>query len=156
MKTLLFLLLLVTLTLPAQTATWSNDGWVVKASYTNPMLAMGSTITIPATIGIEVGGIPQVIEATTDQFTMVMPTTPVVATKIWTSVNVLNTGFTLSEVSGDGTATFDANGKLVIRVNAPNDGNIHTVQFKLKSVLPSWIVKYIPGVKQYLASRLKY
>lgn len=120
------------------------------------MLAMGSTITIPATIGIEVGGIPQVIEATTDQFTMVMPTTPVVATKIWTSVNVLNTGFTIHDVSGDGTAAFDATGHLVIKVNAPNDGNTHTVQFKLKSVMPSWIVKYIPGVKQYLASRINY
>jgi hypothetical protein len=44
---------------------------------------------------------------------------------------------------------------LVFRVNAKNDGLPHFVQFKLRSVLPSWVIQYVPGVKQYLAGRIK-
>jgi len=157
MKLLMSLILLFLLSIPASaqatSIVWSSNGWKLTATYQNPAQAATTKVTdILAGITYEKGGVPQTTPAEAETISVLAPS--IITSKIWTSTNVLNTGFTISEVTGDGTATFDATGHLVFRVNAPNDGAIHTLTFKLKSTLPAWIVQYIPGVKQYLASKL--
>lgn len=126
----------------------------MTATYTNPSPAATTKVgDILAGITYQKDGVPQTTAPASETITILAPST--ITTKIWTSTNVLNTGFTISEVTGDGTAVFDATGHLVFKVNAPNDGAVHTLKFKLKSTLPAWIVQYIPGVKQYLAGKLK-
>jgi hypothetical protein len=157
MKLLMSLLLLFLLSVPALAQTtgiaWVSNGWVLTATYTNPApVATTKVGDILAGITYQKDGVPQTTPAASETITILAPSTT--TTKIWTSTNVLNTGFTISEVTGDGTAAFDATGHLVFKVNAPNDGAIHTLKFKLKSTLPIWMVQYVPWVKQYLASKL--
>jgi hypothetical protein len=126
---------------------------LLTATYTNPTQVATTKVTdILAGISYEKNGVPQTATGESEIIGVLAPSTT--TTKIWTSTNVLNTGFTISEVTGDGTAAFDATGHLVFKVNAPNDGAVHTLKFKLKSTLPAWMVQYIPGVKQYLAKKL--
>lgn len=150
---ILFCLLSIQASAQATSIVWSSNGWKVTATYQNPApVASTKVVDIGAVITYEKNGVLQTTPAEAETITVLAPSTT--TAKIWTSTNVLNTGFTVSEVSGDGTAGFDTTGHLVFRVNAPNDGAVHTLTFKLKSTLPAWIVQYIPGVKQYLASKL--
>lgn len=112
--------------------TWLGGGWLVKVTYTNPAPIAGN-LSIAATVQTEVDG---VLQTTTVQEALTLPVPVTVARKIWTTTANLKNTYNIAEVSGDGTAVYDAAGKLVFAVRAPNDGLPHTVQFKLMIITP--------------------
>lgn len=112
--------------------TWLGNGWLVKVSYTNPAPSAGN-LTIAAIAQLEVDGVLQTATVN-DALTLPVPMT--VTRKIWTTTAALKPLYNIAEVSGDGTAVFDASGKLVFSVRAPNDGLTHSVQFKLMLITP--------------------
>jgi len=128
---LLSVILFCLLSIPCfgQTAniSWIGNGWLVKVSYTN-LAPVAGNLTIAATVQTEVDG---VLQTTTVQDALSLPVPATTTKKIWTTTAALKPLYNIAEVTGDGTATYDAAGKLVFSVSAKNDGAAHTVQFKL-------------------------
>ena len=133
-------------------ANWSNGGWVISDSYTNPNPTVGSDVgTLTGTAGYFIGedALPG-----TASVNITLKAGDIVITKKWTSTDVLNTKYAISEVTG-GTASFDAAGKLVYTIAAPNDGNAHTISFKLKPIGASWVAQ-LPIIRNYALTRVAF
>ena len=135
----------------AITPKWVKDGWVISTSFTNPEKPAGVVADVPMVVSFEIDGVLQTATAS-DVFALDMPVTK--TKKIWTSSNVLNTLLTIVDVSGDGQASFDATGKLVFYIEAPNDGKEHTITFKLKPNYP--MLSRVPFLKSMIASALSF
>ena len=142
-------LLLSTASFSAITVTWQSDGWVVKADYTNPNPSSTTVATIPLIATYEIDGVAQ---TATGSGSITLPTQATTTKVTYTSTAVVNTNYTLQDVSGDGTAVIDSAGKLVFTITAPNDGKEHVIQFKLKSTKTGLIVR-IPWLHKWFTSK---
>lgn len=110
------------------TITWLGNGWLISAAYTNPAPVATTTLTFDATVNYEVDGVAQTTTATES----ITGTVPISTTKkIWNSKITMSKSYTIAEIAGDGTASYDSTGKLIFSVAAPNDGKRHTLTFKL-------------------------
>ena len=136
----------------APSANWSNGGWVISDSYTNPNPTVGSDVgTLTGTVTYSIGAesLPETVsEAVT------LKAGEIVITKKWVSTEALSAKYSISEVTG-GTASYDASGKLVYTISAPNDGNAHTISFKLKPIGASWIAQ-LPIVRNYALTKVVF
>lgn len=136
----------------APSADWSNGGWVISDSYTNPNPVVGADVgTLTGTAGYFIGedALPG-----TASVNITLKAGDIVITKKWTSTDVLNTKYAISEVTG-GTASFDAAGKLIYTIAAPNDGNAHTISFKLKPIGASWVAQ-LPVIRNYALPKIMF
>jgi hypothetical protein len=149
---LVVLILGVGVLFAAPGANWSNGGWVISDSYTNPNPTAGSEVgTLTGTVNYTIDGnsLPEsVSEAVT------LKAGEIVITKRWVSTEALSAKYAISEVTG-GTASFDATGKLVYTISAPNDGNAHSISFKLKPIGASWVAQ-LPIVRNYALTRVAF
>lgn len=134
------MLTISTVCLAGVTATWSVDGWLIKASYTNPNPTAGTGATVSFAITYEIDG---VLQTTTGNADIMFPIPAKTVKVCYSSADILNTNYTLQDVSGDGLASFNDSGKLVFNVSAPNDGNEHSIQFKLKPKNAIWFVYWL-------------
>lgn len=154
-KYLIALALLVigaTYVFAAPGANWSDGGWVISDSYTNPNPVVGADVgTLAGTAGYFIGddALPG-----TASVNITLKAGDIVITKKWTSTDVLNTKYAISEVTG-GTASFDAAGKLIYTIATPNDGNAHTISFKLKPIGASWVAQ-LPIIRDYALPRVEF
>lgn len=158
MKSKLILLTLGVITIAigvlfaAPASNWSNGGWVITDSYKNPNPVEGSNVgTLSGTVDFLIGAesLPGSVSET-----IVVKAGRMVITKRWTSTEALSTKYEVSEVTG-GTATFDAAGKLIYTIAAPNDGAAHSISFKLKPVGASWIAK-LPIIRNYVLPKVRF
>lgn len=125
----------------------------MTASYTNPTPVSTTPYSVVnATITYEVDGVLQTVTAAETLSLNIAPTT---TKKIWTSTNVLNTLFTIVNVTGDGATVFDTSGKLVFNVTAPNDATAHILKFKLKLKAIPWLAQ-IPFIRNWLGNKLVF
>lgn len=141
----------VTAIIAAPNATWDSDGWVIRQTYKNPNPTAGTAVaTIPGTITYLLADnpLPQTASANIDLLAGAST-----ITQVWTSTNAIKAGYAIVDINGDGSAIFDASGKLVISVRAPNDGADHTVTFKLKPVGTNWLAK-VPLLRNFTAPEI--
>ena len=116
---LLFLLCSAVIGQTATTVVFNKDGWDVTSAYTSTLPAPAPGPTITAIVTFEVGG---VIQTTTASDSFALPIPVIMTKRIATSNISLVNDYTITNITGDGTAVFDAtSGKLVYTVNAPND-----------------------------------
>lgn len=131
---------------------WSNGGWVISDSYTNPNPVVGSDVgTLTGTVTYSIGAesLPETVsEAVT------LKAGEIVIVKKWVSTEALSAKYSISEITG-GTASFDAAGKLVYTISAPNDGNAHSISFKLKPIGASWLAQ-LPIIRNYALTRVAF
>lgn len=133
-------------------ANWSNGGWVISDSYTNPNPVVGSDVgTLTGTVTYSIGSdsLPESVSES-----VALKAGEIVIVKRWTSTEALSAKYAISEVTG-GTAAFDTAGKLVYTISAPNDGNAHSISFKLKPIGASWIAQ-LPIVRNYALPRVEF
>jgi len=136
----------------APSANWNNGGWIISDSYTNPNPIVGSDVgTLTGTVVYSIGS-ETAPESKSESVTL--KAGEIVVTKRWTSTEALSAKYAISEVTG-GTACFDAAGKLVYSISAPNDGNAHTISFKLKPIGASWIAQ-LPIIRDYALPRVQF
>ena len=115
-------------------AVWDTDGWIISQTYTNPNPTAGTVVAeLTGTVTFRLGDSP-VGEPEVKSQTIELRAGVSTITRTWTSDSKLQPGYTISNVSGDGTAVFDSAGSLKIIVTAPNDGKEHSVQLKLQPV----------------------
>lgn len=133
-------------------ANWSNGGWVISDSYTNPNPVVGADVgTLTGTVTYSIGAesLPESVSES-----IALKAGEIVIVKRWVSTEALSAKYAISEVTG-GTASFDAAGKLVYTISAPNDGNAHTISFKLKPIGASWVAQ-LPIVRNYALPRVQF
>ena len=149
---LILLILGVGALFAAPGANWSNGGWVISDSYTNPNPIAGSDVgTLTGTVTYSIGS-ETAPESKSEAVTL--KAGEIVIVKRWVSTEALSAKYSMSEVTG-GTASFDATGKLVYTISAPNDGNAHTISFKLKPIGASWVAQ-LPIVRNYALTRVAF
>ena len=138
--------------LAAPSSNWSNGGWVISDSYTNPNPVVGSTVgTLTGTVTYSIGS-ETAPESKSEAVTL--KAGEIVIVKRWVSTEALSAKYSISEVTG-GTASFDAAGKLVYTISAPNDGNAHSISFKLKPIGASWVAQ-LPIVRNYALTKVVF
>ena len=136
----------------APSSNWSNGGWVISDSYTNPNPTVGSDVgTLTGTVNYTIDG-NSLPESVSESVTL--KAGEIVITKKWVSTEALSAKYAISEVTG-GTASFDAAGKLVYTISAPNDGNAHVISFKLKPIGASWVAQ-LPIIRNYALTRVAF
>ncbi len=138
--------------LAAPSSNWSNGGWIISDSYTNPNPIVGSDVgTLTGTVNYTIDG-NSLPESVSESVTL--KAGEIVITKRWVSTEALSAKYAISEVTG-GTASFDAAGKLVYTISAPNDGNAHSISFKLKPIGASWVAQ-LPVIRNYALPQFSF
>jgi hypothetical protein len=109
------------------TAEWSDGGWIITLTLTDPGTVTGTIIPLQATATYYRDD----IELSTESNIINLTVGDSVYKKVWNISTATSTNYTITNGSGNGGAEFITDGSMKFWVSTKNDGNAYSYSFKI-------------------------